>query len=319
MDGPKPCSRRVLLQTAIGTAWTATPFGRAAVLAAFAPDSSIRFGVIADCQYADAPSTGTRFYRRSLEKLRRAVDEMNSRDLDFVIHLGDFIDRDFTSFDRVLPIFQGCRAPTYHVLGNHDFAVADALKARVPEKLDLPQTYYQFACRGWRLIVLDGNDVSLQAHGKGSPAYRAAARMLERLQATKAPNAQSWNGALGRVQLDWLEAALDQADQAGERAIVFCHFPVYPPSEHNLWNANDVMEILQRHASVVAYLCGHNHAGNYAMKDGIHYVTMPGMVETPNTTAYAVIRAAAHQLVIDGRGRVNRRELTLRASDVPSQ
>ena len=48
------------------------------------------------------------------------VKELNTHDLKFVIHLGDFIDRDYDSFDKVLPIYQTLKMPAYHASGNHD-------------------------------------------------------------------------------------------------------------------------------------------------------------------------------------------------------
>ena len=65
------------------------------------------------------------------------MEHYNKLNLSFVVHLGDFIDRDFESFDKVVPIYNRLKAPHYHVLGNHDFEVADDKKALVPTKLGL--------------------------------------------------------------------------------------------------------------------------------------------------------------------------------------
>ena len=85
-----------------------------------AAEPLFRFGAIADCQYCDKTS-GTRKYSDSPRKLHECVAHYNKLDLTFVVHLGDFIDRDFASFDVVGPIFGQLKAPRYHVLGNHDF------------------------------------------------------------------------------------------------------------------------------------------------------------------------------------------------------
>ena len=55
------------------------------------------FGAIADCQYCDADTAGVRQYRDSPAKLRAAVDHLNTLDLEFTVHLGDFIDKDWES------------------------------------------------------------------------------------------------------------------------------------------------------------------------------------------------------------------------------
>jgi hypothetical protein len=53
---------------------------------------------------------------------------------------------------------------------------------------------------------------------------------------------------------------------------------------------------------VIAYLNGHNHAGNYAERDGIHYVNFHGMVDTPDSSAFAVVEIAGDRLEIRGFG-----------------
>ena len=62
-------------------------------------------GIIADCQYCNCDNTNVRFYKRSIRKLQEAVYELNTKELSYVIHLGDFIDKNFGSFDSVLPIW----------------------------------------------------------------------------------------------------------------------------------------------------------------------------------------------------------------------
>ena len=106
------------------------------------------FGAVADCQYCDVKGKGRR-YRLSPGKLTRCVAHYNRLDLEFVVHLGDFIDRDFKSFDVVGPIYNRLKARRYHALGNHDFSVADELKSRVPKKMGLPSRYYDFTAPGF--------------------------------------------------------------------------------------------------------------------------------------------------------------------------
>ena len=63
------------------------------------------------------------------------MEYYNQLELAFAVHLGDFIDWDFGSFDKVVPIYNRLKAPHYQVLGNHDFSVADDKKALVPAQL----------------------------------------------------------------------------------------------------------------------------------------------------------------------------------------
>jgi manganese-dependent ADP-ribose/CDP-alcohol diphosphatase len=236
------------------------------------------------------------------------VADFNTMDLDFVTHLGDFIDRDFKNFDVLNPIFDKLTVPKYHVLGNHDFSVADHLKKDVPAKLGMPAKYYDYEVKGWRYVVLDGNDVSFHAYPEGSEEAQAAADYYESKQ-IKSPK---WNGAIGAQQLTWLKTVLEKAQANKEAVILFCHFPVYPQNGHNLWNADEVMALLESYPCVKAYINGHNHHGNYCKKGGVHYVTLKGMVET-ETNSSAVIKVSDDTIDIVGYGRENIRSLQIDA------
>ena len=223
-----------------------------------------------------------------------------------MVHLGDFIDRDFESFDVVAPIYNRLKAPHYHVLGNHDFSVADDKKALVPKRMGLKKRYYDFTHKTWRFIVLDGNDVSLYAYPKDDPRTKAATAFHRRLKA----GTPTWNGGASDKQLKWIESRLKLATQAGERVVLFCHFPVYPANVHNLWNHEAVTNLLAKYPCVAAYINGHNHAGNYGKKGGIHYLTMKGMVDTLKNS-YGVIEVYEDRLALKGYGRQEDREMEL--------
>jgi manganese-dependent ADP-ribose/CDP-alcohol diphosphatase len=90
------------------------------------------FGIIADVQYADIDPVGTRYYRSSLPKLRESLSSFKNDSADFIINLGDLIDRDFVSFKKVLDIIDSSGIRTYHVSGNHDYAVDSELKKQIP-------------------------------------------------------------------------------------------------------------------------------------------------------------------------------------------
>ena len=264
------------------------------------------FGAIADCQYCDGNSRGDRMYALSKQKLADCVAEFNTMDLAFVTHLGDFIERDFKNFDVLNPIFDQLTMPKVHVLGNHDFSVADHLKKDVPAKLGMPAKYYDYEVKGWRYVVLDGNDVSFHAYPEGSTEAKHASEYYieNKISSPK------WNGAIGAPQLAWLKTVLEQAQENQQAVILFCHFPVYPQNGHNLWNADEVMTLLESYPCVKAYINGHNHRGNYGKKGGIHYVTLKGMVET-ETNSYAVIKVSDDTIDIVGYGREKSRSLPI--------
>jgi len=143
-----------------------------------------RFGVIADPQYADlAPNlTLNRYPANSLDKLRAAVEEFNRHDLAFVVTLGDIIDREWKSFDAVLPVYQALRHRKHFLLGNHDFAVAPQHLGTVPARVGMPSPYYDFSLSGYRFIALDGNEISVFAPPEGDPRRQEAKDLMKALE-----------------------------------------------------------------------------------------------------------------------------------------
>jgi len=274
--------------------------------ASFAAHAQPRFsfGVLTDIQYGDQESTPKRDYRASMGKLKEAVEALNREPLEFAIQLGDLIDSRAADLGPILSVFDRLRARRYSVLGNHDFSAGrEGLVPRLT-----PSAYYRFGAEGWRFLVVDGMDVSVRD--------AVGAKMLASLKSAGAKNAQEWNGAIGPAQLAWLRGELDDAAQKHERVIVFCHFPVLTESStpaHLLWNHAEVVAVLESHPAVAAWFNGHDHAGGYAERNGIHYVTFPGMVESGSRNSYSVVRVFADRLELVGSGTAPRRVLRLRS------
>ncbi|MDA0196817.1 MAG: metallophosphoesterase [Bacteroidetes bacterium] len=264
-------------------------------------------GIIADCQYFNLEGAGVRKYSMSNAKLKECVSHFNTMDLEYTVHLGDFIDRDWESFDVVAPIYNNLKMPRYHVLGNHDFSVADEKKSAVAKRMNLPSDYYDFEVKGWRFIVLNGNDISFHAYPKDSENYKAAEQYYEQNKIAT----PKWNGAIGTAQLEWLKATLDKASKKKEKVVLYCHFPIYPDNVHNLWNSNEIIEIIESYPCVKAYINGHNHEGNYGQKNGVHYLTIKGMVDTEESS-YGVLKVYKDQLEVIGYGREETRTLEIR-------
>lgn len=277
-------------------------------------EGRVIFGVVADCQFAPAPSSGSRFYSASWLKLRNAVDDLNGRGVRFIVHLGDLIDHDAGSYDLILPVLERSPAPVRLVLGNHDLDIAPEARAGLLDRLGLGQGYYAFSEGGWRFVVLNGDELGVN-FPKDPAREQEAAALFAGLQAAGKPNATKWNGGVSRTQLEFLEKELEAADRRGLRAVVLGHFPVFPPAGHNLWNDDEVVARLERHGSVAAYFSGHNHAGGHAEKNGVHYLTFSGMVETPDTGAWAVVTLDRDRILVEGFGREPDRTLPLRRKE----
>lgn len=310
-SGPTGYNRAAFLRM-LGAGAIAAPGLHLQAAAADAP--LLRIGVLTDCQYADIPTPAgsKRQYRLSRQKLIEAIGHLNSMgDLDFMMHLGDAIDRDASSFDVVMPLFRQAKVPVYHVAGNHDYSIADGLKPDVPRLLGMESPYYSFERAGWRFVMLDGNALSLFSTAKGSPEWTAA----EAFRKTSQTKLADYNGGLGSVQIEWLRGQLKAAASAGQRVVLACHYPLLPLDGHSLWDAGAVLELVQEFKGcIAAWWNGHNHDGNYCGAHGIHFLNFRGMVDTQQNS-YARVEIFADRIEVWGYGREVRRTLPFPAPD----
>jgi hypothetical protein len=274
-------------------------------------DPLVSFGLTTDVQYADAEPEGERHYRESIPKLKAAVEDLAKENLAFTLHLGDVIDRGFSSFATILPLFGPLGHPARHLLGNHDYSVDDAEKGGVASILGIPGDYYAFRHAGVKFLMLDTNDVSTYKHAAGSSADLEAEAAMKQLAGGGLTNAMPWNGGVSAAQLEWLEAELKGADASGEAAIICGHHPLLPEDGHQAWNHREILAVINRHPSARAYLCGHNHAGAQAVSGRVPCITFKSILHQPGVTAYAVLRLFKDRLVIEGRGREESREISL--------
>ena len=272
-------------------------------------EPTLKIGLVADPQYADKPTSGQRYYRESLWKLEEALDTFNYHKVDFVQTLGDVIDLDWASYDSILPVYQKLdpNIESHQLLGNHEFSVDSTRLTELLETLSMPNYYYSYLKKDWRFIVLDATDYSyfsnsLHNHDT-SQVNSYYENTLDKL------NNHRWNSAMGLEQQNWLDAQLDSAEMLDQKVILFSHMPLRPEGNpHNLWNDYEITSLIENCPNVVAFINGHNHAGNYVFKNGIHYITIFGMVNTM-ISSYAILEIYQDSMVLNGYG--NQRKIVM--------
>jgi len=262
----------------------------------------ITFGIVSDVQYSDYDPVTSRYYRGSKVKLGEAVSQFKSDSAEFIVSMGDLIDKDFDSFKPVLDILASSGLKTYHIAGNHDYSVNNNQKNRLPLIDSTGERYYSFTKDKFRFIFLDGNDVSL--YGASSRQTEQEAKDLLTLMRSRGEkNALDWNGAIGSTQLKWLKDELSTAVKNNEKVFLFCHFPVAPDDPHNLLNSSQLLDLITKYPGVKAWFAGHNHQGSFVKTGSTNFVTFKGMVETENENSFAMIRVFSDRLEIKGFGR----------------
>ena len=208
---------------------------------------NVRFGICADV-HKDVMHDAD-------QRLQAFISEMNEKDVDFIIELGDFTQpQDYNaSFMNVWKSFEG---QSFHVLGNHDMDndTGDRYsKDHTVSYLDMSARYYSFDIKGFHFIVLDGND-------KKDPPQSGYARYI------------------GREQLEWLKQDLDLAKSP---VMVFSHQSIEDPG--GVENATEVRKILEAaklksgKQKVIACFSGHHHIDYSTSINGINYIQINSM------------------------------------------
>lgn len=273
--------------------------------------STFKIGVIADCQYCNCEIKWGRHYKKAPQRLIDAVEIFNKDTLNYTIHLGDFIDQKMSSLDSLLPTWNKLKSTSYHVLGNHDFDVGDTNKERIISKLNLKNRYYSFIENDWKFIVLDGNDLSY--YGTTSKIKeKQTDSLFNALQSKNLPYLKKYNGALSNTQMKWIKNELDESIKKNQKVGFYCHFPIYPIDNHNIWNRDQFVSLIKPYKNVKLFFNGHNHAGAYDFVDGVHYLTFKGMVDTENTSAFAKIKFDKDTVFIKGYEREPSRKLVIK-------
>lgn len=296
--------RRTFLATASGITFSSQ--------AASPEKNALRFGLITDIQYADVAPQGERHYRESLPKLDAILAHFAPKSLRFTLHLGDLIDRHIGSYAPVIEKLARLGHPCHHLLGNHDYDLTDSEKAQVVSLMKMPHDYYALYLEGWRLLMLDTNALSTYKHPQPDARTAEAAAELATMTSQKRSNAVPWGGACGKSQLLWLRRELTAAQAAGDRVILCAHHPLLPADAHQVWDAEALLAILKEFSCVKAWFNGHNHAGDYALFEGIHCMTFRSVLHQPEVNAAATIALFPDRIEIEGFGREPSRQLALR-------
>ena len=271
-----------------------------------------RIGVVTDVHHsATKEATPERCYQASAGKLREAVKTFNEEKVNLVVSLGDLVDNEVDSYSVIDAILDSLDMPVYKIAGNHDYMVpfVQSTQDRIMEMMGIEQPYFSIPVKDYRLIFLDTSEISTHANEKGTDNYIEANDLLQYLKEQEAPNAKKYNGAIGGRQMNWLKKQLKTADKNGEKIICLTHMPLIPTNgKYSLWNAEDLISILEKWTCVKAVFSGHDHRGGYATDKNIHFITFCGVVQG-DTNSYAIADVYPDKIIIKGYGRETDREL----------
>ena len=244
----------------------------------------VRFGLVTDIHFADRMHRGTRYYSQSKQKLLDAIHVFNKSNLDFIIQLGDYKDQDeqpektttLAFLDDIESVMRQFNGPIYHVLGNHDMdsiSKQDFLAHTKNYGTAEGKSYYSFLFKNLKFIVLDAN------FNEDGSDYDTG-------------NFDWTSSHIPDSQIEWLSSELSKGN---EPVIVFVHqlLDWFSGINESLYvrNAEQIVEVLEKSARVLAVFQGHHHSGNYSYRNKIHYLTMKALVEgsLPDNNSFATV------------------------------
>ena len=225
-------------------------------------------GLFSDAHYAQLVYAD-RHCDESLDKLSQCVAEFVARRPDFVVNLGDFIDKadresvELRNLDAIRRVFEGFSGEKHHVLGNHDVGTLNKETYLEGAGGAVREPFYAFDRGLLRCLILDSN-----CHEDGSDF---------------AQGEFDWDNAwVSPQQVGWLR---EELSDAGERpVVVFCHGNLDGRridgklDPHVVRNSDEIRKILETHGNVVAVVQGHYHPGFERVIGGIPYIGLRAMV-----------------------------------------
>ncbi len=267
----------------------------------------VKLGIITDAHYSTKGNSAGRYYSASKGKISEAVQAFNNAGVEMAISLGDLVDNEYTDYSDIQVELARLSMPMYKILGNHDFITpySEEQQAAALKVLGISNRYFSVVQNGVRLIFLDSSDIAMYSHPLESKGYREAEDIFKELKDDLAPNARSYNGAIGPKQMEWLENELKEAQSLSQNVVCLTHIPLALPATGNkytLWNDEDVIDLLTEYTCVKAVIGGHHHEGGYRLTGNIHHITLKGMVQGEENS-YSVVHITKNSIRIDGYGR----------------
>lgn len=228
---------------------------------------SVKFIQLTDIHYSPEGTTDSkRDVSRSSQNLKFAVTSINKQNADFVVFLGDNIDKSQPqSLIGFLRETQVINKPFYFVLGNHD-----AYKLS-----GIPKEEYIKAIR-----LYNPHQKSNKPYYTFSPNKEVIGVVVD----GSMPFAPSAHGEYTDEMLTWLDKTLTK--NKNKVVLIFQHFPLIPPSEnrsHTTLKPDKYFDLLVKHKNVALISSGHYHDDKITIdENGIYHISAPSLLVPPN-------------------------------------
>ena len=217
--------------------------------------ASLVFGIMADVHADLIPD--------KMERLEKFIHKASSKNVDFIVQLGDFCFPKKENLD-FLHLWNQFKKPKYHLLGNHDMDVSS--KTETMGFWEMPKAYYSFDEKGIHFVVLDPNYLY---HDHQYKDYDTANFYVD----------DNWRTYVNPKQIAWL---IDDLSATKLPTIILSHQSLINPFG-GIKNRIQIQEILEKenlrvgYQKIMACLNGHDHIDFHRTINGIHYIEINSM------------------------------------------
>ena len=228
---------------------------------------SVKFAVVSDVLYNVTTDKNNKNYTEGAKALNGFVDRVNENNYDFVVFLGDSINKsnslNLKSFLNELDVLN---APYYLVMGNRD----------VHKISGLSKTEY--------LNIVQENN-SAQKKFKNSYVFYPTPEIAVVVLDNVASGMPSNHGVFTAKTLKWLDETL--VKNKNKKVIICQHVPFLAPYDkpsYSLLDKQEYAAVLKRHKNVLMVLAGH-YEQDYAVKDeqDVYHITVSALCKPPYT------------------------------------
>lgn len=224
---------------------------------------TIRFAMVADAHYNQYVTSGKK--GNATKALRCFVQRMNEQKPDFVMFLGDNIDK---SKPQILKSFladiKPIKRPYYILTGNRDTYKYSGLSRE--EFADIVSEYSPYQKKYSSNYVF-------------YPTFDIAAVMVD----STSLGMPGEHGYFADNTLKWLDETLTK--NKNKKVILFQHVPLIPATEiesHTILNEKEYKDVINKHNNIIMIASGHYHQFGAVQDDkGIYHIDVPELFEAP--------------------------------------
>lgn len=227
---------------------------------------TLNFAIASDVHYSAQDFTDSdRDISKAPKALKGFVDRVNENKYDFVIFLGDSIDKsNEKNLLGFLKAVKPIKTPYYLVMGNHDVHKISGMEKKKYLEIVSKHNKHQKKAKG-SYYFCPNSDIAvivLDSVSSGMP---------------------SAHGIFTQTTLSWLDDVL--AKNKNKKVIIFQHVPYFTPysnPSHEILEKTDYRAVINRHDNILAIISGHYHKAAVKKDDkGVYHICTPALYLPP--------------------------------------